>query len=76
MAQSGIYDDSIVIDGLNVSNWDSRAVFDSLSNGRVTAINATNRRLGGVPRDPRQHLRLDAQVQRPLRHPVAGQNGR
>ena len=41
MAQSGIYDDSIVIDGLNVSNWDSRAVYDSLSNGRVTAINAT-----------------------------------
>ena len=41
MGQSGIYDDSIVIDGLNVSNWDSRAVFDSLSNGRVTTINAT-----------------------------------
>ena len=41
MAQSGIYDDSIVIDGLNVSRWDSQAVYDSLSNGRVTAINAT-----------------------------------
>ena len=41
MAQGSIYDDSIVIDGLNVSNWDSRAVYDSLSNGRVTAINAT-----------------------------------
>ena len=41
MAQSSTYDDSIVIDGLNVSNWDSRAVYDSLSNGRVTAINAT-----------------------------------
>lgn len=41
MVQSSIYDDSIVIDGLNVSNWDSRAVYDSLSNGRVTAINAT-----------------------------------
>ncbi len=36
-----IYDDSVVIDGLNVSNWDSPAVFQSLSNGGTTAINAT-----------------------------------
>ncbi len=36
-----IYDDSIVIDGLNVSNWDSPAVFRSLSSGGTTAINAT-----------------------------------
>ena len=35
------YDESIVIDGLNVSNWESSAVFDSLNNGNVTAINAT-----------------------------------
>lgn len=36
-----IYDESVVIDGLNVSNWDSPAVFRSLSNGGTTAINAT-----------------------------------
>ena len=36
-----LYDDAIVIDGLNVSNWDSPAVFRSLGNGGVTAINAT-----------------------------------
>ena len=36
-----IYDESVVIDGLNVSNWDSPAVFESLANGRTTAINAT-----------------------------------
>ena len=35
------YDESIVIDGLNVSNWESSAVFHSLNNGNVTAINAT-----------------------------------
>ena len=37
----GIYEEAIVIDGLNVSNWDSPAVFQSLHAGRVTAINAT-----------------------------------
>ena len=36
-----IYDEAIVIDGLNVSNWNSPAVYDSLSAGGVTAINAT-----------------------------------
>ena len=36
-----IYDDSVVIDGLNVSNWDSPAVFRSLGNSGITAINAT-----------------------------------
>lgn len=36
-----IYDESVVIDGLNVSNWDSPAVFESLSSGGTTAINAT-----------------------------------
>ena len=36
-----LYDESIVIDGLNVSNWNSPAVFASLKNGGVTAINAT-----------------------------------
>ena len=35
------YDDAIVIDGLNVSNWDSPAVFEGLQAGRITAINAT-----------------------------------
>ena len=36
-----IYRDAIVIDGLNVSNWDSPNVFRSLREGGVTAINAT-----------------------------------
>ncbi len=36
-----LYAQSIVIDGLNVSNWDSPAVYESLSAGGVTAINAT-----------------------------------
>ena len=36
-----VYRDSVVIDGLNVSNWDSPAVFRSLKKGGVTAINAT-----------------------------------
>ena len=35
------YNDSIVFDALNVSNWDSAAVFDSLDAGGVTGINAT-----------------------------------
>ena len=36
-----VYDGSVVIDGLNVSNWDSQAVFRSLGNSGITAINAT-----------------------------------
>ena len=36
-----IYDDAIVIDGLNVSNWESDAVFKRLRTGNITAINAT-----------------------------------
>ncbi|MBV7340204.1 dipeptidase [Chloroflexi bacterium TSY] len=36
-----LYDEAIIIDGLNVSNWNSTAVFDSLRAGNVTAINAT-----------------------------------
>ena len=36
-----VYDEAMVIDGLNVSNWESPAVFRSLSNGAVTVINAT-----------------------------------
>ena len=36
-----LYQDSFVIDGLNVSNWDSPGVYDSLQSGGVTAINAT-----------------------------------
>ena len=38
---TSIYDESVVIDGLNVSNWNSPAVFDSIHSGGVTAINAT-----------------------------------
>ncbi len=40
-AARDLYASSIVIDALNVSNWDSPAVYDSLSAGGVTAINAT-----------------------------------
>ena len=36
-----IYDRSVVIDGLHVSNWSSPAVYQSLRSGNVTAINAT-----------------------------------
>ena len=36
-----VYNDAIVIDGLNVSNWQSGAVYQSLHYGRITAINAT-----------------------------------
>lgn len=36
-----LYRDSIVVDGLNVSNWSDPAVYKSLRGGDVTAINAT-----------------------------------
>ncbi len=36
-----IYDEAMVIDGLNVSNWESDAVFERLRAGNLTAINAT-----------------------------------
>ena len=36
-----VYRQSVVIDGLNVSNWDSPAVYPSLRAGSVTAMNAT-----------------------------------
>ena len=36
-----VYQESVVIDGLNVSNWQSPAVYESLHDGNVTAINAT-----------------------------------
>lgn len=36
-----IYADSVVFDGLNVSNWNSPEVYRSLDAGRVTGINAT-----------------------------------
>ncbi len=36
-----VYDEAIVIDGLNVSLWSSANVYPSLKAGRVTAINAT-----------------------------------
>ena len=36
------YDDAVVIDGLNVSRWESPAVYRSLHDGGVTAINATS----------------------------------
>ena len=36
-----IYQDSIVIDGLNVSNWESEQALKGVYDGQVTAINAT-----------------------------------
>ena len=36
-----LYQEAVIIDGLNVSNWDSPAVFESLHAGGVTAFNAT-----------------------------------
>jgi membrane dipeptidase len=36
-----IYENSIVIDGLNTSNWDSDSALEGIYAGRVTAINAT-----------------------------------
>ena len=36
-----LYDEAVVIDALNVSNWDSDAVYESLNAGSVAAINAT-----------------------------------
>ena len=36
-----VYDEAVVIDGLNVSRWESPAVYRSLHAGGVTAINAT-----------------------------------
>ena len=38
---SSRYRDAVVVDGLNVSNWDSGSVYESLRAGGVTAINAT-----------------------------------
>ena len=38
---SDIYADSVVFDGLNVSNWSSPEVYRSLDAGQVTGINAT-----------------------------------
>lgn len=35
------YNEAVVIDGLNVSNWESPAVFRSLRKSGITAINAT-----------------------------------
>ena len=36
-----IYDEAFVIDGLNVSNWESAPVFERLRAGNITAISAT-----------------------------------
>ena len=44
-----LYDEAVVIDALNVSNWDSDAVFESLNAGSVAAINATQATWEGFP---------------------------
>ena len=36
-----LYEEAVVVDGLNVSNWESDKVFEDLRAGGVTAINAT-----------------------------------
>ena len=41
-AAKQIYDEAIVIDALNVSNWSSPVVYQSLHAGGITAINATS----------------------------------
>ena len=38
---SQVYDESVVIDGLNISNWESPHVYRSLQSGGIAAINAT-----------------------------------
>ena len=35
-----LHNESIIIDGLEISNW-SRAVFDNIRKGGLTAVNAT-----------------------------------
>ena len=40
-SNSDLYAQSVVFDGLNVSNWDSPDVYRSLHEGMVTGINAT-----------------------------------
>ena len=39
--ETDVYRQAVVIDGLNVSNWNSPAVYDSLRRGGISAINAT-----------------------------------
>ncbi len=41
LPQNDIYTESVVFDGLNVSNWESPDVYSSLRAGQVTGINAT-----------------------------------
>ena len=53
-----LYDQAIVIDGLNVSSWDSPAVFRSLHAGGVTAHQRDDCDLGELPRDDGHHRRL------------------
>ena len=36
-----LYNEAVVIDGLNISNWNSPEVYQSLHVGKITAINAT-----------------------------------
>ena len=64
-----IYDESIVIDGLNVSRWDSTHVYDSLEAGGVTAIKRDHRRVGGIPRDDGQRGELASPIQGIRKYP-------
>ena len=66
-----LYENSVVIDALNVSNWDSPAVYESLHSGQVTGINATiaiwenyNQTMDHIKRwERRFHERRDTLVQ-------------
>jgi len=40
MPKSTLHDDAIIIDGLEICNW-NRAVFEDMRRGGLTAINCT-----------------------------------
>ncbi len=70
-----LYDGAIVIDGLNVSNWDSPAVYASLQKGRITAISATLATWEGFPGDHGLRRRLAAPVSGAGRHRPGQEHG-
>ena len=59
-----IYDEAVVIDALNVSNWESPAVYQSLHTGGITAINATSAVWGKLSAGDGQYSSMAASVQR------------
>ena len=57
-----IYDEAIVIDGLNVSNWESDAVFERLRVGNITAIKRHGGNVGKFRADHGAPSGVDAAV--------------